>query len=300
MASLPVRYSSSRGRGGTTSRPVGYGTSSPLSQLLQFHAGPSGYVPPAITDQYAATPEVAGIKRLSAAPPSFQSQIPQGPADQSHIGGFDLSTDPILQRVIAYGRQQVEQAQAGADAAAKQALINSGFGDVARKYRFGGPADELLGLGDTTAVGDVATAQAAEANPYSVAALLGKAHAQQNVGIDQNQNLQNLFFSSNRANLLGDEAQNYLGRTYGAQQDLASQLSGIAQNLIAARQAAEQSVLGESENAYLRALQNAQFASPTAPAAPTALPSGYVPPAGPNIQLTDAFKRAIAGYRTGL
>jgi hypothetical protein len=277
MAAIPVRYTSRAGSGGTASKPVGYGTSSPLSALLAYHAGASGYQAPQIANEYAANPATAGIPS-AAAPPSYnQPTIPNSPAP-INSGAIDFSTDPILQRVTALARMNAQQAQAGADASAKQALINSGFGDVARSYRFGGPADELLGLGDTSSTGDEATALAAQNNPYSVAALLGKAHTAQNVGIDQNQNLQNLFYSSNRANLLGDEAQNYLGKQYGAQQDLAGQLGGIGQQLIAARQGAEGQVLGEQENAYMRALQNAQF-TPQTQQAPQA-PQPYVPVAG--------------------
>jgi hypothetical protein len=276
MVGLPVTYSARPSSRSGVGRPVGYGTSSPLSALLAYHAGASGYQPPQIANEYAGNPATSGVKSAAAAPSFNMPQIPGSPAGVSG-GAIDFSSDPILQRVTALARMNAQQAQAGADASAKQALINSGFGDVARSYRFGGPADELLGLGDTSSTGDEQTALAAQNNPYSVAALLGKAHTAQNVGIDQNQNLQNLFYSSNRANLLGDEAQNYLGKQYGAQQDLAGQLGGIGQQLIAARQGAEGQVLGEQENAYMRALQNAQF-TPQTQQAPQAQQGP--PPAG--------------------
>lgn len=312
----PVRYTNpSRPGAGAGLRGVGYG--GPTASLGRLLSATGGFdlQPPSITNQYAADPRIAGVSTAGSAPTTFQTPIPGSPG--AFTGTIDFSTDPILQRVTALARQNVQQAQAGADAAAKQALINYGFGDVADKYRFGSPADALLGLGDTTAVGDAATAEAARNNPYSVAALLGKAHQQQDVGIDQNQNAQNLFYSSNRSNMLGDEAQNYLGKQYGAQQDLASQLAGIAQNLIAARQGAEQQVLGEQENAYMRALQNAQNAGqPAAPqqalipdyfaplgnASPGALQSALRPYKAPTYAPASttgwgrAISKALAGY----
>src|SRR5581483_10149060 len=101
------------------------------------------------------------------------------PAAQHPAGGaFDLSTDPIVQKIRALNASNYGDAVAGADAQRKTALINSGFSDLARAAQFGSL--------ENPTTGDEATALAAAGNPFSTAAQLAHSHEAAGHTIDQN------------------------------------------------------------------------------------------------------------------
>lgn len=162
---------------------------------------------------------------------------------------FDLSTDPIVQRIRALNTRNYGDAISQADSVRKQALINAGFSDIARSAQFGSL--------EQPTTGDEATALAAAANPYSVAANLKLAHDQAQNQIDQNANHENLFFSSARANRLGDEAHQYLGNVSGAEGALRNQLTDIISGLLSARSQGAQSEADALSTARTNAITRA-------------------------------------------
>lgn len=162
---------------------------------------------------------------------------------------FDLSTDPIVQKIKAMNDRTWGEAVSSTDAARKQLLIDSGFGDLARATNFGSL--------EQPQTGDEATALAAEANPYSIAANLMRAHAQAQTGIDQADNNANLFFSSARANHLGDEAHQYLGNVTSAQGQIRQQLTDLVTNLLNERSRENDALAGGYSDARTAAVNNA-------------------------------------------
>jgi hypothetical protein len=197
-------------------------------------------------------PQTAPVVATVQKPPAGTAP-PAAPGDTQSV--FDLSTDPIVQKIRALNTQQYGAAVAQTDAARKQTLINAGFGDLARAAQFGGL--------DNAVTGDQATALAAEANPYSIAKQLSLAHDTAQHGIDQNTNLQNLFYSSARGNQLGDEAHAYLGNVSSAEGQVRQQLTDLVSGLLSERnreQSAEADALSTaSANAIQAALASGQI-----------------------------------------
>lgn len=95
--------------------------------------------------------------------------------------------DPVLMRIRALGKRSVDQAKSDAAAARKQAILESGLGDVGAE----------LGI-------DAATAQAARDNPFSQRAEIERAIAERQVSTTDSLNQQGGFYSSRRRDALGD------------------------------------------------------------------------------------------------
>lgn len=170
---------------------------------------------------------------------------------------YDLSTDPIVQKIQALNTANYGQAVAGAQANAKQDLIDSGFSLTDALAAHPDIAAAISGSPIGSVLTDTATNLAAAGNPFSTAAGLAKTHTQNNQGINQNENDNNLFYSSDRANQLGQESQNYLGSVSGAQGSLAAALSGLLGGLTTEQQTESQNLANTIETARENAIQNA-------------------------------------------
>lgn len=188
----------------------------------------------------APTPTPAGAAKAPAATDNATS-----PSQSA----YDLSTDPIVQKIQALNAANYGQAVATADAARKQALIDSGFGDLAGSAQFGSL--------EAPTTGDQATQLAAEHNPYSTAANLALANTQANQGIDRTENDNNLFYSSDRANKLGDQAHAYVGNVSSAEDQVRQQLSTILQTLLGVRTGGQTDLSNGYETARQDAITNA-------------------------------------------
>jgi hypothetical protein len=213
-----------------------------------------------------------------------QPTVPQAPAGMS----FDLSTDPVLQQMQAMAQNQRAQAESGALKLRKQLAVD--YGDSA--------------YGNTI---DSATGQAAEQNPFSILANLRTQYGRNQGNLEEDLNSHNLFYGGARIKALSDALHDYQGQQAGAAGAEQNALGGIDQNRIAALMQADRDEQSAYTDAYNRQLQLALAGGYPAPAG--APPPGStdttdarprVPPAGPNIQLTNAYQRAIAGLRTGL
>lgn len=179
-------------------------------------------------------------------PGNANANTPTGSATPN---AFDLSTDPIVQKIRALNTANYGDAVAGADAQRKQLLVNSGFADLARAAQFGSL--------ESPTTGDEATALAAQQNPFSTAAQLAHSHAAADRGIDQGANDANLYYSSARANNLGDEARNYLQNESTAESQVRSQLDAIIQSLVQARSDERTNEENAIETARQNAINNA-------------------------------------------
>jgi hypothetical protein len=141
-------------------------------------------------------------------PASTPGPAPAPPATNPNQGGGNTPlsydpADPVLASIKAFNDRSVAEAESQSLAAKKQALVRGGFADLARSL-----------------LGDEQTAQAAAENPFSTLAQLLTTHKGRVQNIDTGRNKQNLYYSSTRANDLGNEAQQYLGDQAGAQQSL--------------------------------------------------------------------------------
>jgi hypothetical protein len=188
------------------------------------------------------------MKKLTA------SQAAKAPAAKTPAGTgtqsiYDLSTDPIVQKIRSLNTSNYGQSVADADAARKQALIDAGFGDLARATKFGSL--------ENPTTGDQATVLAAQANPFSLAAQLARAHAQALQGIDQGAAQNNTYFSSARGNQIGDEGRQYLGNVSSVEGQLRQQLANILSGLVGTRAQEQQSEADALSQARQNAIQTA-------------------------------------------
>ena len=151
------------------------------------------------------------------------------------------ASDPILMQIQALAQQNTAAAEAGALAARQQALISFGYDQS---------------LDSSGAYGDQNTADAAKQNPFSTLQNLKRVHDARQNQLNENLNKQNLFYSSTRGKELGNEATQYLGEQYNANQALQSNLGNIANNLLTAKQSAAGQVEQGQQDAYTRYLQN--------------------------------------------
>lgn len=210
-----------------------------------------------------------GITAGTGAAPSAQARAQVGAG-----GGFapptpdQLSQDPILQQIRAAGQMAVQQARQGALANAENSLIGYGGTKVPDSLRslYGGDTSNPI----LAALTDSATAQAAEANPDSTLKQLARTDLQNNAGIDQGENANNLFYSSDRGNRLGAEADQYRGAQGTAAQNLAGLLGQANQGVLDTENQANQDFLGGLSGAWDRYLQlQSLLGGAPAPAADT-------------------------------
>jgi hypothetical protein len=230
----------------------------------------------------------ATAAKPTVAPTPTPAGAAKAPTPSAAAGGsppasaYDLSTDPIVQKIQALNAANYSQAVGTADAARKQALVDAGFPDLAGAAQFGSL--------EAPVTGDQATQLAAAGNTYSTAAQLALAHQQANQGIDQAENAANLYYSSDRANQLGNEAHGYLGKVASAEDQARQQLSAILQTLLGVRTSGNTDLSNAYETARQDAITNsiasgATFVGYDANGNPIFQPAGGGPEASTPINL---------------
>src|SRR6266542_2980900 len=172
---------------------------------------------------------LTNLATLSGGTPPAQGQ------QQQEQPGAAWESDPVLQQIKALQQGNVASAEASALAARQQALINFGY------------SPELDPL-----YGDTGTAGSAKTNPFSVLAQLQHSHELRQKNLNENLNKANLFYSGYRGTQLGEEGRSYLGEQAGARSALESQLGGISEGLLGARQTAQEATTGGEQDAYNR------------------------------------------------
>lgn len=170
---------------------------------------------------------------------------------------YDLSTDPIVQKIQQLNAANYGQAVAGAQSNATQDIINSGFNLSGALTGNPSVSAALAASPIGSVLNDPTTAAAAAANPYSTAAGLRGTHNANDNTITQNDNDANLYYSSTHGNNLGAEAQNYLGGVSGAQNSLASALSSLLSGLTSEKQTEDQNLANTIETERENTIQNA-------------------------------------------
>lgn len=128
------------------------------------------------------------------------------PAVSTEIEAQGYESDPILARIKAIGAQNVANAEAEAAALRKQAILESGLGNVGAE----------IGV-------DPLTVQAANENPFGKRQALERTALERGRALDEQLNQGNLFYSGHRVNELGDLSRN----TAEAQNSLSTELRKI-------------------------------------------------------------------------
>lgn len=178
------------------------------------------------------------MSRYGVKPPTSTPQTPVRmpqfqPQPLNPTPGWESDAD--LQRIRALSQQNLAGASASELAQRKQALQSFGYD----------PA--LQGL-----YPDEASAEVARQNPFSVLANLSRAHSERTRNLDENLNKSNLFYSGYRGTQLGNEATQYLGEQSQAQTTLQGLLTGLANQLLAAKSAEQERVSSAESDAYNR------------------------------------------------
>lgn len=186
------------------------------------------------------------------------------PAAQS----VDWTSDPIYQLVT--GQQNLAIANAKAEALKQQSQALIAYGDP------------NLALAVT---GDPNVAEAARQNKASTLAQMVATNQKNVRDINENENQQNLFYSSDRGYQLGLNQQAYLYNQANSYQGVQGQLSNIGTQLLAQEQNAYQAEQQAAADAYNRAVQNPGVGSSTpSPSAPTPTLATASTPPPPNNQ----------------
>jgi hypothetical protein len=211
--------------------------------------------------RHAAKAPSSGRSGLLQSLSNLAGQSGGTPPAQQQPPAAGWESDPVLQQIQALQQANVASAEASAQAARSQTLINFGYDpEMASLY------------------GDQQTAGSAKANPYSVLSELSHSHELRQQGLNENLNKSNLFYSSTRSNALGEEGRSYLGQQAGARSALASSLGGIAAGVLQARQSAQGAVTQGQTDAYTRWLnQQLQYGLGDPAAAPAAAPRAAQP-----------------------
>jgi len=189
---------------------------------------------------------------------TLQPPYNQTPTASINLGGFqqtrpavnfsniDYSNDPILARTRALAEESI--AQANADARAGRTRLAIGFGDpeLADKLNLGG-----------------AVRKQAQENTFGTLQELNRQLDRRNV-FDINaalSNQGNLFYSSERARRLSLSGETYLRDRSTAWNAVQDKLATIAQQVQAAKMAAQAQIIQAEQGAYERALQQALYAA---------------------------------------
>lgn len=181
----------------------------------------------------------AGVNQAVTAAGTAQPPKPAGATVPGGQVTYDYSNDPALQLITGQQQMVVAQAQQQALAAQKQALI-----------AYGDPGLAMAVLGDQ------GTALAAGGNPASTLATLAAGNQKNVRDINEAENKNNLFFSSDRGYQLGLAQQSYLQQQGKAAGDLQSSLGDIGTKLLAAEQSAYNTETQAQIAAYNRAVKN--------------------------------------------
>lgn len=209
-----------------TVAPPGTGRRPPNIPVTPQVARPPGYSSrqtvqpqPVQTYQplYATSPNVP---RTGAATQPTPTSQPQGP-------GYTYQADPVIQRIQALSRQNYQDAQANAEAARKQVLLDYGDEGFAREY--------LAGLGQTP---DATFLQGVGGNAFGIRQQLQRSREQETRAAEDRLNKANLFYSGSRGLQLGELGQTLLQRENDALGDVKGRLAEIAAGLLSAQQQA--------------------------------------------------------------
>lgn len=265
-----------------------------VDRYVGSHTAPASSTPAHLPapDSVAGNAGQGGQFATAASP--YTPGAAKPPAAPAAPGG-DLTADPILAQIRAAGDRAIQDASTSALAQAKNAVVGYGGTQGTQTLRdlyAGQPDNPILG-----ALNDTQTQQAAAANPDSALAVLARGDHQRVGSIDQNDQLQHLYYSSARAGHLTQDAETYRGEQGGAANQLASALASIYGNVLSAKQTAENQYLGELPNAWQRAVTLAQLAGAGTQGADTAAPAGgpdaaVPPPYGVRPQQSTAAVRA--------
>lgn len=233
------------------------GSSPAVSAAIQARGnhGAVGGAPDVLTipTGTSTTTSTTDPKDTSGSGGSTPSKTAPSKTTTSASAAYDLSTDPIVQKIKALNTSNYNSAVDSAQAAAKQDIIGSGFNfaDMLKDD----PA--LAGSDIAGALTDEGTNLAAQQNPFSIAAQLRDAHAKANQGIDQGANDANLYYSSTRGNQLADELKGYVGNVSGAQNTLRGQLDALLGGLTGEKQTESTNLANAIEQARQNAITNA-------------------------------------------
>ena len=199
--------------------------------------------------------------------------VPSGGSASFQGQTVDYGNDPILKEIEAAVQAQFQEAQANAIGSEKQSLIKYGSGSLVKSV-----------LGDQA---DQETINAAENNPFSTKAELGRWNTRALGGINSATNRNNLFFSSTRLRDRAMQEEDLNRKTANTANQLQDVLTGIAQNLLGVRRSGESQILGARSDAYNRAMQMAMYLAQLAAASsggggggPTATPYSGGSPSG--------------------
>jgi len=225
---------SSSGLLGGLAKPLaqyGYGTPRSTYGYRQPSApGPPRFAPLAGYQNIAAAQQQA---QQAAQPPATYARRPvdmqaaaTGTAPVARppaaAGGYDYSSDPVLQQIRALAGQTEADVTAGGLAAKKRLFLQRGAGDLARSL-----------------LGDEATALVAEQNPFSTRAQIKQGYERGVADLDESLNRSNLFYSGYRGDQMGRAAQDYqaaLAQDNQQVNDTLGQInSGVAQALFDAQ-----------------------------------------------------------------
>lgn len=198
---------------------------------------------------------------------SLPSTIPQALSTQFQTpammqSGYDFSSDPALQQILATDAAARSNAEAAALTAEKQLAIQ---------------------LGDAKGIiGDSTVAKEAANNPYSTLASLGTAYKQTQWNTDQSNNENNLYYSGARAKQVATDADTYQHQQYDARTAAMNALATIQENLALAEGTANSNDAAGYQSAYTTAANNAAT-------------YGYDPGATSKTATTPAPKTAYTG-----
>jgi hypothetical protein len=234
--------------GGAQASPYYYGGGpypAPAAQSPYYYGGNQAST--AVTYPFDSSVTASQQATSAQAPasnfdPSAGAQVPSGGPSIN-----DLSTDPILQQIAAAGLRNVQNARSAAMTNAENALIGYGGTSVPDSLRNAYASDQTNPI--LAALTDAATQQAAAANPDSTLARLANQNTLNEARLNTGLNAANLYYSSTRANNLGNLANSYRS----AQNDAASALAGLLGQANAGVLNAE----GGAQSDYLSALQGA-------------------------------------------
>jgi hypothetical protein len=162
---------------------------------------------------------------------------PPEPAPEPTPGGPAPSvTDPILERIRALGKQNIDIARSQAAAARKQAILSSGLADVGQE----------LGL-------DEGTLAAARTNPFSERANLERAATERRTSAEDAYNAGNLYYSGARIKGLGELETGRARQQSELMSAIRARLLGITEAEAKAEREANEAIL----EAELQAAMNA-------------------------------------------
>jgi len=219
-------------------------------------------------------PKFSPPSTTPATPPAAPPAAAPKPAAATPPANVDLSSDPILMQIRSMGDRRIADARTGALGSAEQALIGYGSTQVPQTLRdlyATDPSNPIY-----AALNDANTAAIADANPDSYMRQLQRAHERNVANVDTADG-NTLWYSSQHANDLADEANAYRVNQSQATQSLAQTLAQAYGGVLDAQQQGDSEYVSGLSDAYARWLaahpDGLAAATDTAPAADTPAPT---------------------------